>query len=119
MVLHEVDLALDVPGIRCEVERLAFMWEIGRRWRTNGAELQGIPRNDRRRGRRPRQLRLLHGLDGPRCNHCSECGPADDGHCNQELRGIRARNRSAWRSEERRVGKECVSTGRSRWWPYH
>src|SRR3546814_5939998 len=23
------------------------------------------------------------------------------------------------RSEERRVGKEGVSTGRSRWWPYH
>src|SRR3546814_14726386 len=23
------------------------------------------------------------------------------------------------RSEERRVGKECVSTGRSRWEPYH
>src|SRR3546814_18330786 len=23
------------------------------------------------------------------------------------------------RSEERRVGKECVSTWRSRWWPYH
>src|SRR3546814_18768475 len=23
-----------------------------------------------------------------------------------------------WRSEERRVGKECVSTGRSRWSPY-
>src|SRR3546814_11986431 len=23
------------------------------------------------------------------------------------------------RSEERRVGQECVSTGRSRWWPYH
>src|SRR3546814_17662868 len=22
------------------------------------------------------------------------------------------------RSEERRVGKECVSRGRSRWWPY-
>src|SRR3546814_12637366 len=22
------------------------------------------------------------------------------------------------RPEERRVGKECVSTGRSRWWPY-
>src|SRR3546814_19150647 len=26
---------------------------------------------------------------------------------------------SALRSEERRVGKECVSTGRSRWSPYH
>src|SRR3546814_11121061 len=23
------------------------------------------------------------------------------------------------RSEERRVGKECVSTCRCRWWPYH
>src|SRR3546814_12220799 len=23
------------------------------------------------------------------------------------------------RSEERRVGRECVSTCRSRWWPYH
>ena len=26
---------------------------------------------------------------------------------------------SAYRSEERRVGKECVSTCRSRWSPYH
>src|SRR3546814_2214365 len=26
---------------------------------------------------------------------------------------------SAHRSEERRVGKECVSTGRSRWSPHH
>src|SRR3546814_11125687 len=27
--------------------------------------------------------------------------------------------RNGIRSEERRVGKECVSTCRSRWWPYH
>src|SRR3546814_3947260 len=27
--------------------------------------------------------------------------------------------RAEWRSEERRVGKECVSTCRSRWSPYH
>src|SRR3546814_18490835 len=26
---------------------------------------------------------------------------------------------SPGRSEERRVGTECVSTCRSRWWPYH
>src|SRR3546814_8346518 len=26
---------------------------------------------------------------------------------------------AAGRSDERRVGKECVSTCRSRWWPYH
>jgi CheY-like chemotaxis protein len=25
----------------------------------------------------------------------------------------------AWRSEERRVGKECRRLGRSRWSPYH
>src|SRR3546814_11962149 len=29
------------------------------------------------------------------------------------------RDRNAIRSEERRVGKECVSTCRSRWSPYH
>ena len=27
--------------------------------------------------------------------------------------------RQAMRSEERRVGKECTSWCRSRWWPYH
>src|SRR3546814_4609555 len=26
---------------------------------------------------------------------------------------------TVFRSEERRVGQECVSTCRSRWWPYH
>src|SRR3546814_14591992 len=30
-----------------------------------------------------------------------------------------AKSRSTARSEERRVGKECVSTCRSRWSPYH
>src|SRR3546814_5472228 len=29
------------------------------------------------------------------------------------------REAKGWRSEERRVGKECVSTCRSRWSPYH
>src|SRR3546814_10369596 len=29
------------------------------------------------------------------------------------------RSESSYRSEERRVGKECVSTCRSRWSPYH
>src|SRR3546814_2375331 len=32
---------------------------------------------------------------------------------------VRADGQSANRSEERRVGKECVSTCRSRWSPYH
>src|SRR3546814_9517051 len=31
----------------------------------------------------------------------------------------RESGRTRYRSEERRVGKECVSTCRSRWSPYH
>src|SRR3546814_9709068 len=33
--------------------------------------------------------------------------------------GTRGQQRVGERSEERRVGKECVSTCRSRWSPYH
>src|SRR3546814_13367194 len=36
-----------------------------------------------------------------------------------DLRPREARARVCWRSEERRVGKECVSTCRSRWSRYH
>src|SRR3546814_1074250 len=32
---------------------------------------------------------------------------------------LKALYRCRWRSEERRVGKECVCTCRSRWSPYH
>src|SRR3546814_2203853 len=44
------------------------------------------------------------------------CADQDDGACDGQpptQRGARTR------SEERRVGKECVSTCRSRWSPYH
>src|SRR3546814_11169748 len=37
----------------------------------------------------------------------------------QGWKWIAAAARAAARSEERRVGKECVSTCRSRWSPYH
>ena len=36
----------------------------------------------------------------------------------EDLNAAAESNRTA-RSEERRVGKECVSTCRSRWSPYH
>src|SRR3546814_19517085 len=36
----------------------------------------------------------------------------------EEIRGLTTRD-AMTRSEERRVGKECVSTCRSRWSPYH
>src|SRR3546814_1423726 len=41
--------------------------------------------------------------------------------CAQEINAHRTRpvRKLQFRSEERRVGKECVSTCRSRWSPYH
>src|SRR3546814_13689960 len=36
-----------------------------------------------------------------------------------EENGLLTRRVDPLRSEARRVGKECVSTCRSRWWPYH
>src|SRR3546814_2648814 len=41
------------------------------------------------------------------------------GKMNQGERPSRTLHLTARRSEERRVGKECVSTCRSRWSPYH
>src|SRR3546814_11587675 len=58
----------------------------------------------RRRERRQRQ-RILVGGDQRRIVVPAQEGPAPD--------------QRADRSEERRVGKECVSTCRSRWAPYH
>src|SRR3546814_15294919 len=47
-------------------------------------------------------------------------GELDLGHGPQAIGGHADRNaRYAARSEERRVGKECVSTCRYRWSPYH
>src|SRR3546814_18095689 len=41
------------------------------------------------------------------------------GHMSSARAADAAAFRQTWRSEERRVGKECVSTCRSRWSPYH
>src|SRR3546814_8966321 len=39
--------------------------------------------------------------------------------CERECMGMLSLKSALERSEERRVGKECVSTCRSRWSPYH
>src|SRR3546814_19440490 len=41
------------------------------------------------------------------------------GERNRRLAPFAGGGIAAQRSEERRVGKECVSTCRSRWWPYN
>src|SRR3546814_5605697 len=54
------------------------------------------------------------GLRGQHTN------PADAGRRFGGIRiGVECRYAVRHRSEERRVGKECVSTCRSRWSPYH
>src|SRR3546814_5594562 len=40
-------------------------------------------------------------------------------YCTDDSKSSRPNGHFATRSEERRVGKECVSTCRSRWSPYH
>src|SRR3546814_13435100 len=47
-----------------------------------------------------------------------QCPPEGDWHVWMLLAG-RGFGKTRTRSEERRVGKECVSTCRSRWSPYH
>src|SRR3546814_19244616 len=42
-----------------------------------------------------------------------------DTHEISGIRGRRGQHRPTGRSEERRVGTECVRTCRHRWWPYH
>src|SRR3546814_14080553 len=58
------------------------------------------------------------------CDRCIQCGcckslhvAGRDARCRVLSPGWCARQHQ--RSEERRVGKECVSTCRSRWSPYH
>src|SRR3546814_13795224 len=48
-----------------------------------------------------------------------ERGSSSHPHAERRLCDQRQQERSGRRSEERRVGKECVSTCRSRWSPYH
>src|SRR3546814_19697971 len=64
----------------------------------------------------------------PRLSRTMEAKLPDEGHIRDRMRRVLAywgdRERAdtmvpASRSEERRVGKACVSTLRSRWLPYH
>src|SRR3546814_14428397 len=57
-------------------------------------------------GRTTKDALLLEVVDFPRAVHV-------------EWNGRPIATRKVHRSEERRVGKECVSTCRSRWSPYH
>src|SRR3546814_7397453 len=64
-------------------------------------------------------LRVLYGLAAAReAIHKSREAVVAEGYMDV-IALHQAGIRTAVRSEERRVGKECVSTCRSRWSPYH
>src|SRR3546814_17755138 len=98
------------------------------------SDLQAGPARSRQAPRRPDdaergEAEQQQGADGT--NHEVERQPAVGGGEDGERRQQAAKQgegrqggggdlgRGRRRSEERRVGKECVSTCRSRWSPYH
>src|SRR3546814_9996554 len=64
-------------------------------------------------------LRCEESQDRPSSATLSSSFRAGAGTTNAHFRCPAAFQRRSERSEERRVGKECVSTCRSRWSPYH
>src|SRR3546814_11308255 len=70
------------------------------------------------------EIAVEERLRHPEALH-SSCGESAEVFASDEVEvgvldvGVGDDDRRLDRSEERRVGKECVSTGRSRWWPYH
>src|SRR3546814_18805559 len=60
----------------------------------------------------PQENMIKHGIDGLAARAQLASNPF------RQLRAIHPLH-AVIRSEERRVGKECVSTCRSRWSPYH
>src|SRR3546814_11334193 len=54
-----------------------------------------------------------------RCHECATGGQIMNDHFDPGLAHTHPRRNQHRRSEERRVGKECDSTCRSRWRPYH
>src|SRR3546814_12653438 len=89
--------------------------------------LDGAGRNGRRDGGRPAGANGAGGGDPrrdpvPDADARPSVGDAQASAALATVRrhAVRADSLRGWaRSEERRVGKECVSTCRSRWSPYH
>src|SRR3546814_19689409 len=101
--------------ILCVVARCGFC----------GRLLRGILawRKKTRRMRRDRHCALGHACRDKRNRHDHVASERADvlvqGRDTGEIGGCEATIGAPRRSEERRVGKECVSTCRARWAPYH
>src|SRR3546814_14233929 len=62
------------------------------------------------------QIEVTFDIDA---NGIVNVGAKDKATGKEQTIRIQASSGLSDRSEERRVGKECVRTCRSRWWPYH
>src|SRR3546814_16059760 len=83
-------------------------------FRSTRAEVLRLQRID------ARQRFAFHPFEEGAAGGRNESEVAGDSGMVERRHGIAAtRDRGQRRSEERRVGKECVSTCRSRWSPYH
>src|SRR3546814_2157267 len=67
----------------------------------------------------PRERLQVHGDVEGQAVEAAAAAHADAQRGDLGAVDVDARGAFAARSEERRVGKECVSTCRSRWSPYH
>src|SRR3546814_11343529 len=67
----------------------------------------------------PLETEACSGLACEGCDTIEEDERSEDAGCAAAESGLNADASAVQRSEERRVGKECVSTCRSRWSPYH
>src|SRR3546814_17672800 len=62
----------------------------------------------------------MQGIKNLRADDATRLAGEDPEHAQRDLyEAIERKDFPKWRTEERRVGKECVSTCRSRWSPYH
>src|SRR3546814_12713448 len=64
-----------------------------------------------------RDYAAAHALDGQVLRRDRQAETVLEKHQAIAMRRLGQASFPRFRSEERRVGKECVSTGRSRWWP--
>src|SRR3546814_1122495 len=113
------ELCYFMASSACVRESIIFFFFSSRRRHTRCALVTGVQTcalpiygRERRDSRQPR------GADpGPPTGRKL---PGGFHHLRVGRRGVlEARQADEGRSEERRVGKECVSTCRSRWSPYH
>src|SRR3546814_9339649 len=107
------------------IELFAFFFFSSRRRHTRCALVTGVQTCALPIYAIPQIVRSAANLAGSRFRHQMKEGQ-NWSQCQAATRQIKKAANTYWRgfgllvrSEERRVGKECVSTCRSRWSPYH